>query len=398
MRRALPCVCALLVVWCAAAAAQKPPAAPASVVLTTSGPAMLAVARLIVEDTWNPILDKRVQDAAAGQALGPAWTSADPRWQKARAALGTRMTRIFESYGASAELAGHVRTAIGKIGATPDLDAAVTALRGSAGAAVVRFQARQNFIISVMTARPDGPAIGSPQSNARMKELGERFDDRIGRSLPPDDGSHKAEVERLATSPAWATLSRVWTSAVSNATRQLDTAMNLMLFDNQAAVDREIAAAVGPAASRAQAAGSPRDTFSLERMATCKDSWLEWGNDDARVGAFRDGFRAQFTQKEGDPFFVPIASATLLGMPVASVYSSTIGMARGFSVAVNAPFDTAKKNVEKSIGASLKDCETSDGMHTCHLQLAEKKTVMLMADATGREKTTLVGCYYFYEK
>ena len=35
---------------------------------------------------------------------------------------------------------------------------------------------------------------------------------------------------------------------------------------------------------------------------------------------------------------------------------------------------------------------------TCELEIAAKKTVMLMADATGKEKTTLVGCFYYYEK
>src|SRR4051812_4108669 len=115
-------------------------------------------------------------------------------------------------------------------------------------------------------------------------------------------------------------------------------------------------------------------------MATCTDSWLEWGAD------------------EGSAFFVPIASVTLMGMRVTRVYSNTVGMARGFSVTVDAPFETAKRNVEKSVGSPLKHCDTSDGMRTCDLQIAEKKTVMLMADATGREKSTLVGCFYFYEK
>ena len=108
--------------------------------------------------------------------------------------------------------------------------------------------------------------------------------------------------------------------------------------------------------------------------------------------------RRQFKEADSGGYFVPISRGTLLGMNVARVYSSTIGMARGFSVAVEAPFETTKKNVEKSLGTPLKQCETSDGMRTCNLTIAEKKTVMLMADATGKEKTTLVGCFYFYEK
>jgi hypothetical protein len=133
-------------------------------------------------------------------------------------------------------------------------------------------------------------------------------------------------------------------------------------------------------------------------MAVCQDSWLDWGADDTRVAAFRDGFRAQFKEAASGGYFVPTAAATLLGMKVARVYSSTIGMARGFSVAVEAPFDVAKKNVEKTIGKTMKHCDSGDGMRTCELEIAEKRTVTLMADATGKEKTTLVGCFYFYEK
>jgi len=133
-------------------------------------------------------------------------------------------------------------------------------------------------------------------------------------------------------------------------------------------------------------------------MTVCEDSWLAWGADDSRVGAFRDGFRKQFKEAGNGEYFVPLAGATLMGMGVARVYASTIGMARGFSVAVNAPFETARRNVEKTIGKTLQHCETSDGMRTCGLEIADKRTVMLMADATGRAKTTLVGCFYFYEK
>jgi hypothetical protein len=95
---------------------------------------------------------------------------------------------------------------------------------------------------------------------------------------------------------------------------------------------------------------------------------------------------------------VPVGSVTLMGMKVVRVHSNTIGMARGFSVTVDAPFTVAKKNIEPSIGQSLKHCDTSDGMRTCDLQIAEKKTVTLTADATGTVKTTRLGCYYFYEK
>ena len=351
---------------------------------------MLAVARLMTEDTWNPLLDKRVQESPAGQAVGAAWTPSDARWQKARAALGARMTRILAAYSASNELASSVQKQVAQIGSGANLDAAVAALTGPAGTAVARQEAKKAYIVNSGSKSPNGPAIGSKEWNAQIGELGKQFDARAGSTVPADDGTHTAEVEKVITGPAGATLTRIFDGGVSNATRQLNTALNLMMFDERDAIEREIASATGakPAA----------DAFSLERMATCKDSWLEWGDDEARVGSFRAGFKAQFTQKEGDAFFVPIKPVALMSLKVVRVYSSTIGMARGFSVAVEAPFNAAKKSVEQSVGQPLEHCETSDGMRTCDLTIADKKTVMLMADATGREKTTLVGCFYFYEK
>lgn len=144
--------------------------------------------------------------------------------------------------------------------------------------------------------------------------------------------------------------------------------------------------------------GRAQDAFSLERMAVCQDSWLDWGADDARAGAFRDGFLAQFKESDAGQFFVPVTSASLFGMKVARVFPATMGMGRGFSVLVEAPFDTAKKAVEKALGKPLTHCETGDGMRSCDLSIAEKRTATIVADASGKEKTLLVGCFYFYER
>ncbi len=405
VRRTILLVCLAVLLRPAAGAAQRySPAAATPIVVKTSSKAMLAVAQTIVDETWKPSLDRIVQESAAGRALGAAWNPSDARWQQARASLEARKTRIFEAYARAPELAGHISAELGRIEAGPDMDGAITALSGPAATAVVREFARREFITETMTATPNGPKIASPEWNKQLGDLSKRFDEQLGPSMPADDGTHAAEVQKFESSPAAQVLSRVWMFAVANAKRQMNTAINLMVFDNQAAIEKDIAAAAAAPAAGAAAAAAPaapaasKDAFNLEKMATCQDSWMDWGADDARVGAFRDGFRAQFKQSAAGAYFVPITSATLMSMKVARVYSSTIGMARGFSVAVEAPFETVKKNVEKTIAKKLEHCETSDGMRTCDLEIATKRTVMLMADATGREKTTLVGCFYFYEK
>jgi hypothetical protein len=37
-------------------------------------------------------------------------------------------------------------------------------------------------------------------------------------------------------------------------------------------------------------------------------------------------------------------------------------------------------------------------MRACELKIADQRTVMLMSGDPPNDKTTLVGCYYLYEK
>ena len=230
-----------------------------------------------------------------------------------------------------------------------DLERAVAALQGAAGASIVRHQARQAYIVQHGTA-PNGPAIGSPEWNAILRDLGKEFDDRVGPKLPPDDGTHLADVEKLAATPAWGALSRVWTFGLSNATRQLNTALNLMLFDDREAIEHDIAAAVGKDSGGTPA--KPREsTINLERMAACQDSWLDWKDDPARANAYVDSFNTAFRQREGNAAFTPIAKMTAADLPVAQVYPGTIGMGVGFSLTLDAPFDRTKKAFEQILAS-----------------------------------------------
>ena len=152
---------------------------------------------------------------------------------------------------------------------------------------------------------------------------------------------------------------------------------------------------LAPAWAPAGAADNP----GIERLATCQDSWLEWKQTDpARLKKFAEDFRTAFLRKENDAFFVPKSSQSVAGLSLAQVFLDSVGMGVGFSVVVNASFDATKAAIERRSGKSLQKCETGDNMRTCSLEIGEKKTIMLMAEDNAKSMTTLVGCYYFYEK
>src|SRR5215469_18455415 len=82
------------------------------------------------------------------------------------------------------------------------------------------------------------------------------------------------------------------------------------------------------------------DTTSIERLATCQDSWVDWTkNDPARMKAFGDDFRGDFSHNDNDAFVTPKKPKTVAGLRVTEVYPESVGMGVGFSVTVAAPYD-----------------------------------------------------------
>jgi hypothetical protein len=142
------------------------------------------------------------------------------------------------------------------------------------------------------------------------------------------------------------------------------------------------------------------DDVGLARLATCRDSWFDWQKTDPdKLKIFAAHFRAAFTHKQDtDAFLVPNAETTIEGLHVTQVFPESVGMGVGFSLMVDATFDKTRKTLEKALGRTLEHCETGDDMKSCGHQFAEKRTLMLMAEDSPQSTTTLVGCYYFYEK
>jgi len=145
--------------------------------------------------------------------------------------------------------------------------------------------------------------------------------------------------------------------------------------------------------------GWAADDTGIERMATCRDSWFDWNkNDQSQLKKFGDRFRTDFSRSDNDPFFVPRKDKRIAGLRVTQAFPDSVGMGVGFSVTVEATFDKARQIFEKSLGKKLQKCEASDNMRTCELDIAEKRTFTLMAEDSPKSTTTLVGCYYYYEK
>ena len=141
--------------------------------------------------------------------------------------------------------------------------------------------------------------------------------------------------------------------------------------------------------------GNETEDVYLGRLATCQESWFDWKDDDRRMDQFADRFNAKYTSIEDDAAFVPKVPGKVLGFALVKVYPQSIGMGVGFSVQLEGLFAQIRSAVEDRLGKPL-ECSDSDGMTSCGLELAEKKTVMLTAFGDGA--VNLLGCYYFYEK
>jgi hypothetical protein len=141
------------------------------------------------------------------------------------------------------------------------------------------------------------------------------------------------------------------------------------------------------------------DDAGLTRLTLCQDSWVDWTKKEPRTfEAFRGQFTRNFKPHENDPYWLPRADVSVVGLHVAQAFPGSVGMGVGFSLTVDAKFDDARKAMEKALGKTLQHCEASDNMKSCELEVAPQRTITLMAEDSPKSRQTLIGCYYFYEK
>lgn len=244
MRR--PCAIAAIAFVCLCLSS-VPPARAASqddALVKTLAPPMTAVAVLIGAERWNPRLDELLQRAPRAAALGARWSASTAAWQKARGALGARVTRVIDAYRASDELPRALRAGLDRLFPGEQAAALARALDGPAGPAIIRWEATSGFIVILMSGSPNGPLPGTADWQKQYAALSRTFKERVGEAVPRDDGSHQAEVLKFVDEPMGRQFSQLWTSVLGKAGVTLDGAVNLMLFDDSAAINREIAEAI----------------------------------------------------------------------------------------------------------------------------------------------------------
>jgi len=140
------------------------------------------------------------------------------------------------------------------------------------------------------------------------------------------------------------------------------------------------------------------DDASILRLLTCQDSWMDWKNDAVKQQKFVDTLKASFKRNDRDGSYLPVKPMSILGHDVFQLYPQSVGMGLGYSVIVNASFETVKARLEKQMGKPFDSCQAASEGKSCEREVAKQRTVMLMEGSRGANPKTLFGCYYLYEK
>lgn len=207
-------------------------------------PSMLALTRLIAAEKFAPRMDELIQRAPNAEALGAKWTPTLPAFQKARTAISSRVTKVVDLYAASDELPGLLRKELDSYYPGAASAGLSTTLNGPTGPALIYASARSQFALAMMSENPDGPRVGEPAWMTQLGTLMKTFKDRIGPAVPAPDAAALNEAEAFLNTDVGNKFSRVWMSVIDRAMNDLDTGIQLMIFDNRDVIMKEISAAI----------------------------------------------------------------------------------------------------------------------------------------------------------
>ena len=216
-----------------------PPINPVTAKL--AGP-IQAVARLIIEERTSQLIDEVLQNVPPAARLGNRWNPSTAPWRDARKSFSSRIERVVDAYEKSGDVVRMLESEFGQL--APEAQAELAAqLNGPAGPAILRQLVLSEFLSMMSADDPNGPKPGEPAWKDKMRALQTRFDQRIGSAMPADDGSHDAEADAFFSALS-SDASRLLFGVVARATSELEGAINLMVYDNSAAIEREIEAVI----------------------------------------------------------------------------------------------------------------------------------------------------------
>ena len=201
-----------------------------------------AVARMLIEERTSRLIDEVLKNAPPAAGLGERWNPSTAAWRDARKSFSGRIERVVDAYEKSGEVVRMLESEFGQL--APESQAALAAqLNGPAGPAIVRQLVLSGFLSTMSDDDPNGPKPGEPGWKEKMRALKTTFDQRIGSAMPADDGSHDAEADAFFSGMASDAV-RLLFGVVERATSELEGAINLMVYDNSAAIGREIEAVI----------------------------------------------------------------------------------------------------------------------------------------------------------
>jgi len=201
---------------------------------------MMAVTRLLVAEHLSDRLDEVVSRTPAVSALGPKWPVSPEISAKARGVIQSRITRIVDAYAKTDELKQAFRSNLDRLFPGDESAALVPVLTGPSGPGLIQYDALGSFIVEAV---PIGSTvkIPSPEWSQRVRSLQTKFTAGIGPEVPKVDGGKQPDVVAFTQTKPGQMLHQLWMSVISKGAVQIEGAVNLMLFDDRAAINRDIA-------------------------------------------------------------------------------------------------------------------------------------------------------------
>jgi hypothetical protein len=198
-------------------------------------PPMTVVVKLVAVESWGP-------NFPAAAPLGAKWNKSAPAWQKARSAVGARLTRLVDAYAASGDLTERLQAALVKNFPGDQADALLKVLTGPDGATIIHSEALIDFMVGATRESESKP--GDKAYAIETRRLALKFEEAIGSGIPRRDPAREQTAAKFRDDAMGTPFYLVWASVLGGAETAIRGGINLMLFDERAAIERDINQAI----------------------------------------------------------------------------------------------------------------------------------------------------------